>query len=301
MNASLQELPATEMADAICSELQGASVMQSPGEHVTGTHARILSGKICDIPTVEDDSEGLAEEAEVRALSKSIERRLGAKLRDKLEARTQSSTTYGRRGLRVGSHRLSRAKAGVLDVFRKTEDGMELSIAVSLVVDMSGSMARVFGSTLRRVGAAGAAYAIAEVLGKFAIPFSWVNFGSSALAVKRFAVPWRKRRDSKTVDGLGGTELDVPLLRLLPELAARDEERKLFLVITDGDPDNADEVVAVLSLMPMMGVEVAMFFIGSEGAELERKLAAQGLQVARANRPEDLAQGLFEAVDNAFI
>ena len=127
-----------------------------------------------------------------------------------------------------------------------------------------------------------------------------MNFGSSALAVKRFDESWRKRRSAAAMASLGGTTLDIPLLRLLPELAAREEERKLFLVITDGEPANVDDVVAVLSLMPMLGVEVAMLFIGQDGGELERKLAAQGIQVARAHQPDALTLGLFQAVENAF-
>lgn len=302
LNAALKDLPATEMADAICSELQEADVMQPPdGTFGGASHAAVLSDKTWDLATAPDSHNGSDDETAVRSLAKSIERHLGAKLRDMLEARTQCSSNYSRRGLRVGSQRLSRARAGSLEVFRKTEEGEELSTALSLLVDMSGSMSNPFGDTKRDVGAAGAAYAIAEALGKFAVPFSWVNFGSSALAVKRFAESWRKRRAAPAVASLGGTNLDVPLLRLLPELAARDEERKLFLVITDGEPSDVDDVVAVLTLMPMMGVEVAMLFIGHEGAELERKLAAQGIQVARAHQPEALAQGLFQAVENAFI
>jgi hypothetical protein len=158
-----------------------------------------------------------------------------------------------------------------------------------------------FGDSTRCVGAAGAAYAVAETLGKFAVPFSWVNFGSSATSVKTFGEAWRKRRSACTTSELGGTVMDTPLLRLVPELAARDEERKLFLVITDGEPSGVDEVVAVLTLMPMMGIEVAMLFIGNDGRELEGKLAAHGIKVARAHQPEALTAGLFEAVENAFI
>ena len=127
------------------------------------------------------------------------------------------------------------------------------------------------------------------------------NFGSSAQAVKRFNDSWRQRRSSATVSQLGGTVLDIPLLRLLPELAARDEERKLVLVITDGEPDHLDAVVAAMSMAPMTGVEVAMLFIGDDGRVLQSRLAAQGIQVARAQRSDDLARALFEAVENAFV
>lgn len=300
--AQLKELPATEMADAICAQLQEANVMQEPGKGLLGVrHASALSDKKWDLPSSPECHDGGEEELAVRSLAKNIERHLGSKLRDMLEARIQCSSTYSRRGLRVGAQRLSRAKAGSLEVFRKTEEGDELSTAISLLVDMSGSMNGGFGDATRSIGAAGAAYAIAETLGRFAVPFSWVNFGSSALSVKRFEESWRKRRSAAAMASLGGTTLDIPLLKLLPELAARDEERKLFLVITDGEPANVDDVVAVLSLMPMMGVEVAMLFIGHDGGELERKLAAQGIQVARAHQPDALTLGLFQAVENAFI
>ena len=300
--AELSDLPATELADAICAKLEDAGIMK-PGSPGTGDtkHAGLLSNQTWELPSSAERHDGGAEQLEARSLAAAIERRLGAKLRDMLEARIQSSSTYSRRGLRVGAQRLSRAKSGSLEVFRKTEEGDELSTALSLLVDMSGSMADPFGNTTRCIGAAAAAYAVAETLGKFAVPFAWINFGSSASAVKRFEEPWRKRRGGAVVQSLGGTTLDVPLLRLAPELAARDEERKLLLVITDGEPSDLDAVVAVLSLMPMMGVEVAMLFIGHDGTELEQRLAVQGIQVARSHRPEELTLGLFQAVENAFI
>lgn len=299
--ASLEELPVTEMADAICEQLKEAAIML-PGSGARDVdHADALSQPNWGLPGTRETLESDAGEQEVRALAKTIERHLGSKLRDMLEARVQCSTSYSRRGLRVGAQKLSRAKTGSLGVFRKTEEGDELSTAISLLVDMSGSMSANFGQSTRRVGAAGAAYAVADTLGKFAVPFSWVNFGSSANSVKTFGEAWRKRRSACTTSELGGTVMDTPLLRLVPELAARDEERKLFLVITDGEPSGVDEVVAVLTLMPMMGIEVAMLFIGHGGRELEGKLAEHGIKVARAHQPEALTAGLFEAVENAFL
>lgn len=308
LNATAGQIPDTELADAIVDQLKQAGVMPD-GSRVdpqNARHAMLLNpgaaSRIGAAPALDLSKEVPAEEASTREMAAGVTRKLGAKLRDMLEARVQTLVSYGRRGLRMGSQRLAAAKSGNLNVFRKTEEGDDLSTAISLVVDMSGSMNyRLSAKAKRREAAAAAAFAVAETLAKFDVAFSWVNFGDITQSIKRFHEPWRKQRHSHLTSDLGGTGMDQPLLMLLPELAERPEERKLFLVVTDGEPNDEDSVCASLALMPMLGVEVAMLFIGDDGRQLERSLRRLGITVARADRPEDLAAGIFSAVENAFI
>lgn len=309
LEAGCAEMPSTEMADALTDTLKDKGLMRSSGppDFQAKRHAECLAPGAADRISETSESWGscaveVQQEADTRKLAGTIERKLGAKLRDMLETRVQSQVTYGRRGQRLGAQRVSRTRSGNFDVFRRTEEGDDLSTAISLIVDMSGSMRSALGTDFtRKVAAGAAAYAVGETLSKFDVPFSWVNFGDYAQSVKRFSQSWRKRRTGALLSDLGGTELDAPLLLMLPELAERTEERKLFLVVTDGEPSNEDAVVASLALMPMLGVEVSMLFIGEDGGSLERQLRVRGMRVARAIRPEDLAAGIFSAVENAFI
>ena len=261
-------------------------------EQMAGGH---WSHDIVESPTVCDARDPL-----VRDLAKKIEKGLGTKLRDLLQARVDESSTAHRRGRRLINSKVPRVRAGSLDVFRRNEETDELSTAVHILCDMSGSMFGVTAEGMNAISAAAACYAVGTILDKFQIPFAWTNFGSSAQSVKSFKARWRTRRNASCIQGLGGTVLDAPLLRLMPELCARDEQRKLCLVMTDGDPSDVETCVSVLDTLQMLEAEIAVLFIGTDGHEFQTALAECGIMVARARTQADLAQGVFSAIENAF-
>jgi hypothetical protein len=297
------ELPSGEFGDALAQVLIKAGVMKDPTSDISGfEQSCVLDGFS---QASKDWSELVAEtgpvlealDQPVRDLAKTIEKGLGTKLRDLLQARVDESSTAHRRGRRLINARVARVRTGVFDVFRRNEETDELSTAVHILCDMSGSM---FHPHSAAVCAGAACFAVATILDKFQVPFAWTNFGSGALSVKSFKARWRVRRNHSCIKSLGGTHLTTPMLKVMPELSAREERRKLCLIITDGEPDDVAETISLLDTMQMLETEVAVLFIGDDGQSFELGLAECGIKVARAAMPEDLAAGVFSAIENAF-
>ena len=302
------ELPSGEFGDALVQVMIKAGVMKGPDNSDTGNfdHAKNLnesgvgtkawSNRIEESPSdllpVYDDH--------LRVLAKTIQKGLGTRLRDLIQAKVEEASTSSRRGRRLISAKVPRVRAGALDVFRRSEEGEELSTAVHILCDMSGSMWRPVTEPVCAVSAAATCYAVGNILDKFQVPFAWTNFGSSVQSVKSFGARWRIRRNGSCLQCLSGTVLDTPLLQLMPELCARPEHRKLCLIVTDGEPSDLDVCISLLDTLRMLDAEIAVLFLGTEGVLFEFGLSLRGIKVARARDPAELAKGVFEAIENAF-
>ena len=72
----------------------------------------------------------------------------------------------------------------------------------------------------------------------------------------------------------------------------------MLVVITDGDPDNERTSAAMINECRMLGVEIALVFIGNDGVFFEDMLKKLDFKVSRATDASNLAKQFFEAVES---
>lgn len=180
-----------------------------------------------------------------------------------LEALTRSSARNTTRG-KLQPKKLWKSRTGDYRVFRKVRKGLELATAVSVVADLSGSM----GSDSRAEYCAHSMVALGDTLDTVGIPFEMLGFRGMGwpngyhcelVPFKTFEDDYMSRRAS-----LGGLEQSVgggtPLTEAMWEAGCRllegNQDRKMLIVLTDGDPDDSNSTSDMLGRLQSDGIEI---------------------------------------------
>ncbi|CAM5560477.1 VWA domain-containing protein [Eoetvoesiella caeni] len=226
-----------------------------------------------------------------------------SRIRQQLFALVQAQSRQGRRterqGKRLDYTRLSRVMTGDFRVFVQSSEKRYPNTAVHLLVDASGSMnAEVNNDICRGDIARESALSIALALEAI----SGVNpavtfFGHEKENPVHFAVKHGERVQPNAgrfmMTNGGGTPMAEAIWYSAFELSKTREQRKMLVVITDGDPSNRPAVKSVVDLCEASEMEV----IGI-GVETE---AVTGLfsRTIVINDPSDLRNTLFKLMENA--
>ena len=183
-------------------------------------------------------------------VAKSLVNRLQRKLRTSLEASRRSKHYLSRSGQRFDQKRLCGIFVGNNRVFKRRDEKRLASASVVLLIDRSGSMSKmsyydassgkpVTGIQTARQAALGLALTIdtfthVELAG-MAFP------GQSADVIDIQSFGQTARATSGRYGGLlgnGGTPLAPALQYAAQNLLARQNERKIIIVLSDGEPTN---------------------------------------------------------------
>lgn len=315
LSASADQIAAGDMGTRICaalaSERKGGRASNIDPADLAVEMSGASGGEMIrlrqrqKVDTVLDERSRLRQEAAFAA-SRPIAVRLGSRLEDVLQARTDSLVLHKRSGRKLSARRTPLIALGKLDVFRNEEEGLELDTAVSLLVDASGSMSDNFegyrtGATdegSRIVSALAVSIAAALALDKHSIPFEVSCFGNIFVPQKTFDEPFRTLKTTYLAEYLGGTLTGCAVAKATTSLLSRPESRKVLVVITDGDPDNERTSAAMINECRMLGVEIALVFIGNDGIVFEDILKRLDFKVSRATDASNLAKQFFEAVES---
>jgi cobalamin biosynthesis protein CobT len=315
LSATADQIAAGDMGTRICaalaSEKKGGRASSIDPAELAVEMSGSAGGQMIrlrprqKVDTVLDERSRLRQEAAFTA-SRPIAVRLGNRLEDVLQARTDSVVLHKRSGRKLSSRRTPGIALGKLDVFRNEEEGLELDTAVSLLVDASGSMSDNFegyrtgandeGS--RIVSALAVSIAASLALDKHSIPFEVACFGEFFVPQKSFDEPFRTLKTTYLAEYLGGTLTGCAVAKATTSLLSRPESRKVLVVITDGDPDNERTSAAMINECRMLGVEIALVFIGNDGVFFEDMLKKLDFKVSRATDASNLAKQFFEAVES---
>ena len=315
LSATADQIAAGDMGTRICaalaSEKKGGRASNIDAADLAVEMSGSAGGQMIKVrprqkvDTVLDERSRLRQEAAFTA-SRPIAVRLGNRLEDVLQARTDSVVLHKRSGRKLSSRRTPGIALGKLDVFRNEEEGLELDTAVSLLVDASGSMSDNFegyrtGATdegSRIVSALAVSIAAALALDKHSIPFEVACLGEFFVPQKSFDEPFRTLKTTYLAEYLGGTLTGCAVAKATTSLLSRPESRKVLVVITDGDPDNERTSAAMINECRMLGVEIALVFIGNDGVFFEDMLKKLDFKVSRATDASNLAKQFFEAVES---
>lgn len=189
-------------------------------------------------------------------------------LRSKLARLVQASklkrSSAGRLGRLVDHRTLHRLPAGDPRVFRRKEERRAINTAVIVLLDRSGSMSGPRMELARKT-----VLALADVLGT--IPGISVSTGAfpgkegAVVSMTPFGRTASQTKDNYAMTANGGTPLAQALGWARVQMAVRQEQRKILLVATDGQPSNPGLVRALLERLEAEGVELMGLGILDQG------------------------------------
>jgi len=129
-------------------------------------------------------------------------------------------------------------------VYKRTTRGKKLDACVQIYIDESGSMNTnyvVDGKGYNRMSyAAAAAACLSKAMDQLRIPHQLLYYTGGIYLGKNWKGKWQKARLEDAAP-CGGTDVPSALRSGLPLMENRREQRKIAIVITDGDMSTSDE------------------------------------------------------------
>jgi uncharacterized protein with von Willebrand factor type A (vWA) domain len=244
IDAQDDDMPETEMGEAISALIEQVAKSGDFGEMAESTTKSTVTDAALRVCT------------QVKSISDDLQDALLA------ETRCEKSTKFV--GKSLNNRVLSRVRLGNSRVFRQKTEGVGIATAVSVLVDVSGSMNAQLGDGIRRFdGAIGLIYGLGDILDEFDLPFEINAYSDKFTTTKAFGDEWTQIRKSKETPRVtGGTYTGIALQKALGNLVVRQEDRKLMIVITDGDTSDLDVLMSCYAEAREMGIEIASVMIG---------------------------------------
>ncbi|MGP1715714.1 MAG: hypothetical protein ACTS9Y_00915 [Methylophilus sp.] len=195
---------------------------------------------------------------EVRASSNATRMRILSLLEAQAKVRKIHSNT----GSKIDPKRIARVASGNFDIFTKLSRTITQNTAIEILIDISGSMQS--GDRYKLALNSGLAVALALEQAKgVKVSVSAFPFANKVLKLTSFAerasgtsVRYTKAKPN------GGTPMSEAIMTASYDLLSQDNDRLLCIVITDGQPDNADSCKQVIESVSEMGVEFVGLGIG---------------------------------------
>ena len=253
---------------------------------------------------------GVKDQGQVRAYLKrhELKAKLGTRLASLIESTVEESLWDGYTGRKLSHSAPERLSRGDLKIFLKKEETAGTNTAVALLVDYSGSMWTTMplteggsraagGQTTAQEAAYETHFALASVLSTYEVPFLSIAFANHVCVLKEFDEPLSAHRwdDGSSGDTATGDAVEEALIRM----TEREEEKRILVVVTDGEPNDHDSMMAGCRFARQNGIQIAVVFIGSMGHALEAMLNEEEVAFDRAMSADRLSQAVFGAVAKA--
>jgi hypothetical protein len=211
------------------------------------------------------------------------------------QSKAQESDVYhANSGTKFDVKRLWARRFGV-QAFLREEEGIDLEAAISVVVDRSGSMDGAIQIVIEATVATALAFEHPSIAHQV-IAFPW-RTDDGVSVIKRWDENVRKlanRIPNMNADGC--TPMAEAILFSASQLAARPEDRRVMLVITDGQPDDLRQATENVTLARQHGIHV----IGL-GIEIDPVAVFGKANSASIKSISDLASTMINLLKNAFV
>lgn len=148
-------------------------------------------------------------------------------------------------------------------LFVEEEQREGIDTAVQILLDRSGSMRRRIG--LARQATLATALALARLADVQVAAAAFPGVGG-VVPLTRFGESTRRTTVRYTLEASGGTPMAEAIWLAAAELEAATAERKILLVVTDGEPADGAMTTDVVDRCVGSGFEVCAIAIGTEGA-----------------------------------
>ncbi|OJY94353.1 MAG: hypothetical protein BGP25_05025 [Lysobacterales bacterium 63-13] len=219
------------------------------------------------------------------ALVAEASQKLRLRLASKLQADARRKRTHVAQGQRLDGQVLHRLFTNESRVFLRKEVKRDVSTAIQILLDRSGSMQGHKIEIARQ-----ATLAVALGLGQIPRVKSAACAFPDILILKQWEEHVRQVASRFPVNVDGFTPMAQAMLWGAANLASRREERKLMIVITDGAPDNAQGVRTMVRKLSQGNVECIGIGIGHDAV---RTLFPQWAVIQSV---DELASALFDVV-----
>ena len=232
--------------------------------------------------------------------------RLSARLQGLVQASRMDRPRPVRSGRRFDPKRLHRVAVADERIFARRCHRVAPNTAVHLLVDLSGSMHaavhRADGNpTTRASGALESALALALTLdGIPGVTVATTAFPGRAGTADRVTRMVRHGQCPRACAGAfiqtarGGTPMAQALWYAAADLLACREERRMLMVLTDGEPDDTPEALRLIRLCRQAGIEAVGVGIGVD----VRHLFPTAIEVTEA---KDLKGALFGVAERLLL
>jgi hypothetical protein len=192
----------------------------------------------------------------------------------------------------LASDRLVDARMGDRYVFSEPgKPGERLDTAFSLLIDMSGSMAKVSDQACLA-----ATWAIGDTLNGYCgmgLSFTVSSFNNYLFEMKDWNQPWKRGECLSSYGAIGSTYTYAAVKNRLEHLVKRRESRKVLYLITDGD---IGDLSSLVNSADEMGCEIVVMMIGSEA----KKPNAPYLKRFSVVSPDKIASEMLKTVISLF-
>lgn len=234
-----------------------------------------------DLSVVKPAASGHGELDKVRAQSQQLRTRLAAQM----EARAREKQVHRRQGNRLDGRVVHRLFVGDTRVFAKREHKRKVNTAVQILLDCSGSMGGGKIVTARQAALA-AALGIAQIPGCKVAAAAFPDI----VLLKGFDETARGAAGRFLIQANGGTPMGEAMVWAAGQLAVRREDRKMLVVITDGEPNDSKLVQTLVRKYRQSAVEVVGIGIATDAV---KRLFPASVVIQSV---DDLAAALFSVV-----
>lgn len=198
-------------------------------------------------------------------------------------------------GTRLVNSKLSGIPAGNLSVFSRRTETQDVSVAISVIVDSSSSMNDNGAKPMLDANAC--AFAFAMGLDKAGVSSEFIYFGrrtqGSHLMYTAKSFSEKPVASRFTVAAAGGTPTGDAMQFAINTLSLRQENKKILIVITDGDANSESRVVFASKLANSLNIRVVPI-----GIQTSCVAGFEKDQFVTVNDLSELTSALREAVRN---
>lgn len=202
-------------------------------------------------------------------------------------------------GVKIDRRAVHRLAANTPDtrIFEQRHEKVNNNTAITILVDKSGSMdgTRIITATAAALSIAKAVESMPDISCSVGAFPQHTSSGIGVMELKRYGEKPKTPRFA--IHASGGTPMDVGLRWAGQITWPRKENRKIVLVLTDGEPDNPPKATQMAELLKENGIECYGIGIGA-GTERNVKLLF-GSNAKEIVNIEDLADAMFDTLIDA--
>lgn len=225
-------------------------------------------------------------------------------LEELLLSETYTKRESVERGNRMERSMIVRGASGFTSrIFEKETKAAALSTAIYGLFDFSGSMYGDFmqGCESGIDAVNGVMYGLGEILDEYEVPYEFAAYSDKFMSFKTFDESGEMQRRARKVPQLtGGTITGAAVEIALSHLVQRNEQRKLLVVVTDGDTGDLERLISCYNSAKDMGIEVASIMLGSRVIPSIKRLADEtGFSAITTDKVSGLGRFIVDQIKSA--
>ncbi|EIF42776.1 von Willebrand factor, type A [gamma proteobacterium BDW918] len=173
--------------------------------------------------------------------------RIRARLVGLLQAQSRQDDYWHHRGSRISGRRLTKAMTGDTRIYNKREETRRPDTAVHVLLDASGSMSKI--QNIANQAAVSLALAVSSVPQCDIAMSVFPGVGAAVSPMIDRGQPLRPNLGRCAIRSSGGTPLGEAMLYAARELATAHKEKRVLIVVTDGEPNDPGSVRYMTKLL----------------------------------------------------